>query len=188
MNPLGRSLTPSRLSPCLTACGLLLAGALCTGQAGAQPTTADDAVKATAAAQFTLQIDGAIRAPDGSQVIQLDGATIRALPQRNVTTRTPWHDGAVTFSGPRLWDLLEPLKPAGKTLHITALNDYSVDIPLSDLPRYQPLLAWQLNGKALTVRNKGPLFLIYPFDAYPELHNQLHYGRSIWQIKRITVE
>jgi len=105
-----------------------------------------------------------------------------------VTTHTPWHDGAVTFGGPRLWDLLEPLKPAGATLHVTALNDYSVDIPLSDLKRYQPVLAWQLNGKPIGVRNKGPLLLIYPFDAYPELQNQLYYGRSIWQIKTITVK
>lgn len=189
MNPVGRSLTRSDRSPSLMAGGLLLAGALCGGQVGAEPRTASDAIRTTTApvAQFTLQIDGAISAPDGGPLVQLDGAALRALPQYNVTTHTPWHDGAVTFSGPRLEDLLELLKPAGKTLHITALNDYSVDIPLSDLQRYQPVLAWQLNGQPISVRNKGPLFLIYPFDAYPELHNQLYYGRSIWQIRRITV-
>lgn len=187
MNPVGCRLTRSDRSQRLMACGLLLASALCGSYVGAQPTTAGDAVKAAPAAQFTLQIDGAIHAPDDDQVIQLDSAAIRALPQRTVTTHTPWHDGAVTFSGPRLGDLLELLKPAGKTLHITALNDYSVDIPLSDLQRYQPVLAWQLNGQPISVRNKGPLFLIYPFDAYPELHNPLYYGRSIWQVRRITV-
>lgn len=164
--------------------------ALCGHPASAQSkTTGDTARRATAATtQFMLQIGGAIHAPDGARFIQLDSAALRALPQQTVTTHTPWHDGPVTFSGPRLWDLLEPLKPAGKTLHVTALNDYSVDIPLSDLQRYQPVLAWQLNGKALSVRNKGPLFLIYPFDAHPELHNQLYYGRAIWQIKMITVK
>lgn len=192
MNPVGRSLTRSDRSPRLMAGGLLLAGALCGGQVDAQglpPGTGGDAVKTTIApmAQFTLQIDGAISAPDGGQDIQLDAAVLRGLPQYHVTTHTPWHDGAVTFSGPRLEDLLELLKPAGRMLHITALNDYSVDIPLSDLQRYQPVLAWQLNGQPISVRNKGPLFLIYPFDAYPELHNPLYYGRSIWQIRRITV-
>ncbi|MDD2730321.1 molybdopterin-dependent oxidoreductase [Malikia sp.] len=189
MNPVGSNLTRSYPSSGLTACGLLLAGALCGNQVDAQPTTAGNAVKATTttAAQFTLQIDGAISPPDGGQLIQLDASVLRVLPQYNVTTHTPWHDGAVTFGGPRLEDLLELLKPAGKTLHITALNDYSVDIPLSDLQRYQPVLAWQLNGQAISVRNKGPLFLIYPFDSYPELHNQLYYGRSIWQVRRITI-
>lgn len=168
----------------------MLVNALCGQHASAQSRTTGESTRtaSVAAAHFTLQIDGAIRTPDGARFIQLDSAAIRARPQQTVMTRTPWHDGTMTFSGPRLWDLLEPLKPTGKSLHITALNDYSVDIPLSDLQRYQPVLAWQLNGKALSVRDKGPLFLIYPFDAHPELHNQLYYGRSIWQIKRITIE
>ena len=187
MNSVGRRLTRSDLSPCLKACGLLLALLLGGAHAGTQAAEGSRPAAAPPT-QFKLRIDGAIVAPNASPVVELDGAALRALPQKTVTTHTPWHDGAVSFSGPRLWDVLAPLKPGGKTLHITALNDYSVDIPLSDLPRYQPVLAWQLNGKAISVRDKGPLFLIYPFDAYPELHNQLYYGRSIWQIKRITVK
>ncbi len=190
MNPAGSRLTRSDSSPGLLACGLLLAGVLCGGQAAAWPATAEDGgrPKTAVASQFILRIEGAIHAPDGGQILQLDLAALQALPQQTVATHTPWHDGKVNFSGPRLWDLLEPLKPAGKTLRVTALNDYSVNIPLSDLQRYQPVLAWQLNGKALSVRNKGPLFLMYPFDAYPELQNQLYHGRAIWQIKMITVE
>lgn len=30
--------------------------------------------------------------------------------------------------------------------------------------------------KPLSVRDKGPLFLIYPFDQYPELRNKLYYS------------
>ena len=190
MNPAGSRLTRPDSSAGLMACSLLLASALCGVQAGTLSATADKAgrPKTAPAAPFTLRIDGAIHAPDGGQAIQLDLAALMALPQRTVTTRTPWHDGTMNFGGPRLSDLLEPLKPTGKTLRVTALNDYSVNIPLSDLPRYQPVLAWQLNGKEISVRNKGPLFLIYPFDAYPELQNPLYYGRSIWQIKMIKVE
>ncbi len=174
MNP-GRKIR-SKLLPCVQA-GWLLA-ALCGGSVQA----ADIRPKP---AQFTLRIDGAISAPDGQA--QLDLTAIKALPQHTVTTRTPWHDGVMRFGGPRLSDLLEPLRPQGKTLHISALNDYSIDIPLSDL-RYQPVLAWQLNGQAISVRDKGPLFLIYPFDAHPELQNPIYYGRSIWQVKAITVK
>lgn len=190
MNSEGCSLIRSDLSRGLMACGLLLASLLCAGQVSAQPTATDNTPRPASlpAAQFTLRIDGAIRPPDASQLVEIDSAALRALPQKTVTTRTPWYDGAVRFSGPQLWDVLAPLKPTGKALHITALNDYSVDIPLSDLQRYQPVLAWQLNGKVISVRDKGPLFLIYPFDTYPELHNQLYYGRSIWQINRITVK
>ena len=187
---LGRKMSCSKLFPGRQACGWLLATVLCAGAANVQAATASGAAKPKTApvAQFTLRIDGAISAPDGSQAMQLDLEALKALPQRTVTTRTPWHDGVMTFGGPRLSDLLEPFKPQGKTLRLTALNDYSIDIPLSDLQRYQPVLAWQLNGKALSVRDKGPLFLIYPFDSHPELQNQIYYGRSIWQVKTISIQ
>lgn len=188
MNLVGRRLTRSALSQGLAAGSLLLASAFCGHVVSAQTRTTGHPGASAAALQPTLRIDGAIRSPDGAGFIQLDSAALRALPQYTVRTRTPWHDGLGQFSGPRLWDLLEPLRPAGKTLRITALNDYSVNIPLSDLQHYQPVLAWQLNGKALSMRNKGPLFLVYPFDSYPELNNPLYYARSIWQIKTITVE
>ena len=38
------------------------------------------------------------------------------------------------------------------------------------------------------VREKGPMMLIYPFDAYPELHAQQYLNRSIWQLHAITVK
>lgn len=188
MNLVGRRLTRSALSHGLLAAGLLFASAFCGHAASAQPRTTGHPGASAAALHPMLRIDGAIHAPDGAGLIEFDSAALRALPQYTVRTRTPWHDGLGHFSGPRLSDLLEPLRPTGKTLRITALNDYSVNIPLSDLQQYQPVLAWQLNGKALSVRNKGPLFLVYPFDSYPELNNPLYYARSIWQIKTITVE
>lgn len=190
MNLVGSRLTRSAFSHGLLAAGLLFASAFCGHVVSAQTRTTDHPVASVSATalQPMLRIDGAIRSPDGAGFIQFDSAALRAMPQYTVRTRTPWHDGVGQFSGPRLRELLEPLRPAGKTLRITALNDYSVNIPLSDLQRYQPVLAWQLNGKALSVRNKGPLFLVYPFDSYPELNNPLYYARSIWQIKTITVE
>ncbi|WP_421167120.1 hypothetical protein [Aeromonas dhakensis] len=73
-------------------------------------------------------------------------------------------------------------------LTITALNDYSIQVPTSDAAQYQVILARSIDGKPLSVRDKEPLFLIYPFDQYPELRNKLYYGRAIWQINKIKVE
>ena len=39
----------------------------------------------------------------------------------------------------------------------------------------------------MSVRDKGPLFVIYPFDEAPELNNETYYGRSAWQVKSIEV-
>jgi hypothetical protein len=39
----------------------------------------------------------------------------------------------------------------------------------------------------MPVRDKGPLFVIYPFDAQPELRNAIYYSRSAWQLRSIEV-
>ena len=40
----------------------------------------------------------------------------------------------------------------------------------------------------MPVRDKGPLFIIYPFDANPELKSQTYYSRSVWQVAKIVVK
>ena len=84
--------------------------------------------------------------------------------------------------------VLKKVGANGQQLTITALNDYSVQVPASDAEKYPVILARTMNGKPLSVRDKGPLFLIYPFDQYPELRNKLYYSRAIWQISIIRVE
>jgi hypothetical protein len=39
----------------------------------------------------------------------------------------------------------------------------------------------------MAVRDKGPLFVIYPFDARPELRGAVYYSRSAWQLRTIDV-
>ncbi|PJG60774.1 molybdopterin-binding protein [Aeromonas cavernicola] len=136
----------------------------------------------------SLKIEGAINQPNYEQVALWDEAMLGALPEYEITTRTPWYDDAKTFRGPRLSDILAKVGANGTQLTITALNDYSITLPISDANKYQILLARSIDKIPLSVRDKGPLFLIYPFDQYPELRNKLYYGRAIWQISTIKVE
>jgi hypothetical protein len=39
----------------------------------------------------------------------------------------------------------------------------------------------------MPVRDKGPLFVIYPYDSRPELKSQLYYGRSAWQVSKLVI-
>jgi hypothetical protein len=59
---------------------------------------------------------------------------------------------------------------------------------MSDATDYGIILARRVDGKALSVRDKGPLFLMYPFDAYAELRRDDLYSRAVWQIRHIAVE
>jgi hypothetical protein len=38
------------------------------------------------------------------------------------------------------------------------------------------------------VRDKGPLFIVYPYDSDPQLATQTFYGRSAWQLAKLIVK
>ena len=129
-------------------------------------------------------------APTKQQTV-CDIAGLQALPQRELVTSLPpslGPSGVHRWQGVSLRLLAERMGGGpGSVLQLAALNDYAVTVPWSDLLRYDPIVAYQRNGQALSVREKGPTMLIYPFDNHPELHAQQYLNRSIWQLHAITV-
>lgn len=135
-----------------------------------------------------LQVSGLIEAHNQGKVAALDMKALQALPQKRFTTQTPWDQKPVTFSGPLLRDVLQLVKAKGQHIRAVALNDYRVKLPVSDAREHDVVVAVQMNGQAIPVRTKGPLFVIYPFDSKKELQHKTYYERSIWQLKSIEVE
>jgi hypothetical protein len=135
-----------------------------------------------------LQVSGRIEAHNLGQAAALDMRTLQALPQKSFTTQTPWDQKPITFSGPLLRDVLKLVKAKGQHIRAVALNDYRVKLPVSDAQEHEVVVALQMNGQAIPVRTKGPLFIVYPFDAKKELQHKTYYERSIWQLKAIEVE
>ncbi len=134
-----------------------------------------------------LTVTGKIAHRNKGNAAVFDAAMIDKLPTHEFKTWTPWFKDPVTFRGPLLQTVLDAVGAQGQTLQMVALNDYAVNVPESDARKFGPLLATHINGKVLGVRDKGPLFLIYPFDAKPETRADLYYGRSIWQLTRMSV-
>src|SRR3546814_10926448 len=66
------------------------------------------------------------------------------------------------FEGPLLADLLIFVGAHGETLRAAALNDYEVNIPIADTDDYPALLALRQNVAPIAVRDKGPVWIIYP--------------------------
>jgi hypothetical protein len=139
------------------------------------------------AGSVVLTISGRVRRPNDGARAQFDMAMIEALPQSSFRTRTPWWARPRRFTGPLLRDVLAQAGADGETLEIRTLNDYEVEMPSSDAQRYDVVVARLLDGQPMTVRDKGPLFLVYPFDARPELHRAVYYRRSAWQLRTIEV-
>lgn len=135
-----------------------------------------------------LEVTGKIANTNKDGAAVFDMAMLAALPQRTTITTSPWYDGKQTFAGPLGWALLNQVGATGTTLKVTALNDYVSEIPVGDFKDYKVILATSLNGEPMSVRDKGPIFIIYPFDEEPSLNNETYYGRSAWQVKSIEVE
>lgn len=79
------------------------------------------------------------------------------------------------------------VQASGQTAIASALNDYETRIPISDFTEFQVLLAMKRDGEYMPVRDKGPLFIIYPFDSNPVLKTQKFYSRSAWQLAKLTI-
>jgi hypothetical protein len=135
-----------------------------------------------------LTLIGGVRMPNNGDRAQFDMAMLEQLPQHSFVTRTPWYSTPRKFTGPLLRDVLAAAGAQGTNLRAIALNDYRVDLPFDDTQRYDVLLARLLDDKPMPVRDKGPLFIIYPFDAHSELRNTVYYSRSAWQLKTIDVQ
>jgi hypothetical protein len=134
-----------------------------------------------------LTVNGKVRLPNAGAVANFDMAMLQAMPQVTFTTKTPWYATARSFSGPLLRDVLAAAGAQGTRLRAVALNDYRVELPFEDARLHDPIVAHRLDGQPMAVRDKGPLFLIYPFDARPELRNPVYFSRSAWQLRTIEV-
>ena len=135
-----------------------------------------------------LVVSGKVGQPNVGNEAHFDKAMLEALAQHETTTHTPWYDGAVSFSGPLGREILEAAGVEGESVRVVALNEYAAKVPISDFENYDVIFAMQANGKALRVRDHGPLFVISPFDQPPELLNEEILMRSVWQVARIEVE
>lgn len=135
-----------------------------------------------------LTVSGQLGQTNKGKDAVFDMGMLEALPQHSFTTRTPWYDRPVKFTGPLLSDLLAAVKAKGTTIHATAINDYTIRIPVADAKAHGVIVARLLDDQPMAVRDKGPLFVVYPFDSKAELRTSTYYERSIWQLKRMGIE
>jgi hypothetical protein len=120
--------------------------------------------------------------------VELTEAELLAMPQATIRTSTIFTDGVVEFTGPRAREGVDRM-PAGvaTTVHMVAINDDAYDLPLSDLSDYNVILAMTADGKRLSIRDKGPLWVMYPLDDHPELKEQKYNLRLVWQLRHLQL-
>jgi hypothetical protein len=120
---------------------------------------------------------------------QLDMNSLNAMPQVECSVDDRLAEGhQVTFRGVLLSTLLASIgADPSSTLHTNALNDYAVDLPVSDIRDLPVLLATTADGAPMSVAHYGPLRIIYPTAGF-NLDPTIYDPRRIWQVSSIDVQ
>jgi len=119
--------------------------------------------------------------------IDLSLADLRAMPRTEFRTTTIWTSGVQTFSGVSMAALFEELGVTSGMIELAARNDYRVNARVDDFTRSGALLAYEKNGMEIPARGKGPLWVVWNYDAEPALRTETIYSLSVWQLDRITI-
>jgi hypothetical protein len=130
-----------------------------------------------------------VGSPNQPDEAAFDMPMLATLPQHRIVTDTPWYSKVRSFSGPLLREVLAAAGVAAgaERARLVALNDYRIEIPLEDARRQDVIVARLLDDKPMSVREKGPLFVMYPFDREPQLRTSLYFSRCVWQLKSIEL-
>lgn len=134
-----------------------------------------------------LTIEGQIEVTNAPGKAVFDLTMLEGLGMVSITTTTPWYTDPVTFEGVPMARLMAAVGASGDKVVAVALNDYRIEIPASDFQQYGAILALKRDGQYMPISDKGPLFIVYPYDERSELHSQMFYGRSVWQLSRLVV-
>ena len=135
-----------------------------------------------------LTVSGAIDRTNAAGKAQFDLAMLQALGLQQITTTTNWTDGKQVFEGVLVQKVLDAVGAHGTTVAATAIDDYSVAIPIADFHDYPVLLALTMNGAAMTAKDKGPIWIVYPRDDYAALRDPKMDLRWVWQLKALVVK
>src|SRR5690625_217458 len=166
--------------------GLLLAAALMV-MAAAQLYASQAPPLAAPQGEVLLRVAGNIAAANSGDELHLNREQLMAIDTQVIETSTPWTEGVNRFEGPLFRRVLEAAGARGERVRVRTLNDYTVDISLSELQQYDVILVLQQDGVPLEVRELGPVFVLYPFADHPELFNQSVRHRSAWHVISVEV-
>lgn len=134
-----------------------------------------------------LAVSGSIEVTNAPGEARFDRVMLEGLGKASIRTHSVWSQEMHHFEGVPLRAVLERVGAVGRNILAKAVNAYEVTIPVNDL-QYGPLIAMSDNGKPLTLRDKGPLWIVYPRDDHTVLKDQRYDDRWIWQLIQLHVE
>jgi hypothetical protein len=123
----------------------------------------------------------------GAPSVSLDRGAVDSLNRVELTVTDPFQQKQIGYKGVWLADLLRAVgvPDSATNLHITALDDYVVNIPMSDVRAGGIFFAVQnLDGTPIPVSAGGPTRIVFR-DGTPSGNNSEQW---IWSIATIEVQ
>lgn len=160
---------------------LLLMLSLLAGSA-----TADDLVSPKG--DVLLTISGKITRSNSERGAEFDMQMLEQLGTTTFATNTPWTDAVTLFSGVRLSALLKAVGAQSSAIRALALDNYWYDIKDIDWEEYPVIVAYKRDEKYMSARNLGPLWIMFPFDEFPELLTEAFKASSVWHLDSLVVQ
>ena len=136
--------------------------------------------------QPLLMITGRIAATNGDGTLSLDHAQLDRLGLLAISVDDPWARQRIDVQGVWLRDLVALARPdtGATSLHLTALDDYQIDLSLADVRTHSIFLATRTgDGAALPVEEGGPTRVVFTDDLAARFSPDLW----IWNIQTIEV-
>ena len=134
-----------------------------------------------------LTVSGQIQEANNEGRAEFDRAMLEQIGLEEFNTWTPWTEGEQQFVGVPFARLLDTVGADGSSIRAVAANDYSVDIPLTSLRDSGAFLAMSVDGKRLRLRDKGPLWIVFPWSQRPELDRAEVHSYAVWQLQSLHV-
>lgn len=145
---------------------------------------------------------GALRLPTGPTVLEVGGGITRhnkdgiacfdddmlgELPQTRFVTSTIWTSGQRAFSGPSLRMVLDAVQAEGSLVAAEAANAYRSTFRISDIEDEVPIIARRIDDQPFRLRDRGPLWIVFPYDLDARFRTETVYAQSVWQLVALTV-
>lgn len=140
----------------------------------------------------SLVAGDAVPAPEGPVVlsvatvagapVQFDLATLERAGLVEAELYEPFEHERLTFSGVELRDVLELAGVASTTdVHLTALDDYAVDLTVDQIQAGGILIATQSGGEEIAIAEGGPIRVVFVDGTESGSDEDLW----IWSLSRI---
>lgn len=140
--------------------------------------------------KVVLVVKGATAKSNYKGAVAFDKEALEKLGLVKYPNKNRWFKKEVVFEGVLLSALLDVVGvPKGATtLKLKALDGYAAYVPISDGNKWPVMLALKMDGKYMSVRGKGPIWMVYPTHLDPELGGVAHEAKWVWQISEISIQ